>query len=366
MVKQKIAFFLPSLDGGGVRRMVVTLANALVEEDYEVDIVVCKKKGSYLKLIDHKVNIVNLNCSRVILSTFKLASYLNERKPNILYSGIEHTSIVAILAEKVSRVKTKVIVGAHTTLSNFINNANNKKNSLFIPYLIRKLYPSAHKILAVSNGVAEDLEKYLKKKDHISVVYNPVVCSWIYEKAQEPVEDWILEIDKKLLLAVGRLTDAKDYPTMLMAFKKSLENTSASSHLLIVGEGELREEVESCIKELGLHNNVSLVGFRSNPYKYMKQADAFILTSKWEGLPTVLIEAMSLGCPIISTDCKSGPNEILEGGKEGYLVPVGNIEEIAKGINEVLVNPIIPSEKSIRRFEEKQIVQEFIDHFKVG
>jgi len=205
-----------------------------------------------------------------------------------------------------------------------------------MPFLMRLFYPWADKVVAVSKGVADDLVRITRlPKDKIQVIYNPVVTSEFFIKAEEPLDHpWFKPGEPPVILGVGRLTEAKDFPTLIRAF--TLVRKERPARLMILGEGEDRPKLDALVKELGLEKDVALPGFVENPYKYMKRAAVFVLSSKWEGLPTVLIEAMALGTPVVSTACPSGPSEILEGGKWGRLVPVGDVEALAKAIVEAL------------------------------
>jgi glycosyltransferase involved in cell wall biosynthesis len=193
-------------------------------------------------------------------------------------------------------------------------------------------YPWADAIVAVSKGVADDLARVARlPRDRIKVIYNPVVTEALFRKAEEPLEHpWFLSGCPPVILGVGRLTAAKDFPTLIRAFARVRESQLA--RLLILGEGEKRDSLEKLVRELRLERDVSMPGFMDNPYAYMRKSSIFVLSSCWEGLPNVLIEAMACGCQVISTNCPSGPEEILRGGHYGKLVPVGDAEALAKAI----------------------------------
>jgi glycosyltransferase involved in cell wall biosynthesis len=214
--------------------------------------------------------------------------------------------------------------------------------------MMRRLYPKADRIVAVSQGVANDLISLLNlPHEKVTVIYNPIVTPELFEQAKQPVScSWFEQNRLPVILAVGRLTKAKDYPTLFRAF--SLVRQIRPAKLLILGEGEERANLERLAIELGIQNDVSMPGFVDNPFAFMAKASVFVLSSAWEGLPTVLIEALACGCPVVATDCRSGPREILDNGRYGHLVPVGDHEALAKAILETLDNPDFPADRQTR------------------
>jgi glycosyltransferase involved in cell wall biosynthesis len=183
-------------------------------------------------------------------------------------------------------------------------------------------------VIAVSRGVAEDLIRAGVPRRLVHTVYNPVVSEQLLEDSKKPCDHPWLNADLiPTILAVGRLEPQKDYATLIRAF--SLLEPKHNARLLILGEGSLRTELQALVDTLGLSEQVQLAGFVSNPYAYMSRAAVFAMSSRWEGLPTVLIEALACGTEVVSTDCPSGPSEILEGGKWGLLVPCGSPEALA-------------------------------------
>jgi glycosyltransferase involved in cell wall biosynthesis len=202
----------------------------------------------------------------------------------------------------------------------------------------RLLYAQADMITAVSQGVKDDLiEKLHLSADKIMVVYNPIVTSDLPQLADEPVNHpWFAE-DVPVILGVGRLVEEKDFPTLIRAF--ALVRAQRPCRLLILGEGHGREELEHLAQELGIQADVDLPGFDKNPFKYMARCTVFVLSSRFEGLPGVLIQAMACGTAVISTDCPSGPSEIITAGRDGLLVPVADGAALADCLNELLANP---------------------------
>ena len=346
-IERKVAFFLPSLAGGGAERVLLNLANGFAQQGYKVDLVLAQATGPYLRQITPQVNTVNLGARRTLTSLYSLMTYLRQTQPEALIAGLDHANLVAIWAKYLSGVPTRVLVTVHGQLSEKIA-GNPTIPEKFLAFLLRKFLPSADKIITVSNGVADDLSEVLRlKRDTITTIYNPVVSSSLFEKAKAPVTDpWPDAPSLPIVIAIGRLDKQKDFPNLIRAF--GLVRRQLTCKLLILGEGEQRPYLENLIHELDLENDVSLPGFVDNPYAFLKRAQVFVLSSVWEGLPTVLIEALALGVPVVSTDCKSGPREILKDGKYGALVPVGDHTALAEAILQVLrerkTNNIVPVE----------------------
>jgi glycosyltransferase involved in cell wall biosynthesis len=214
-----------------------------------------------------------------------------------------------------------------------------RAKKLFRLQLAGRFYPWADAIIAVSDGVADDVARVTSlPRESITTIHNPVVTPELQEKMRAPLDHpWFAPGNPPVLLAVGRLVDQKDFPTLLKAFARV--RAVRKARLIILGEGKERPELEALTGKLGVASDVDLPGFVLNPFPYMIRASALVLSSAWEGLPGVLIEAMACGCPVVSTDCPSGPAEILNGGAYGPLVPVGDDAALAKAILSVLEAP---------------------------
>lgn len=333
--KFKIALFLPSLRGGGAERVMLNLARGFAEKEYEVDLILTKAEGPYLSQVPDRVRIIDLKSPRVLYSLAGLIRYLRQEKPQVLLSALDHANVVALWAKKLSRMPTRIVISVHNTISRESANALSFKDRLK-PLWTRFFYSSADAVITVSKGVAEDLIRFTNlPREKVHVIYNPVITPELFAKAEEPLEHpWFASNEPPVVLSVGRLTPQKDYSTLIRAF--ALVRKEMSAHLMILGEGEERPKLEALVKELGLEQEVSLPGFVDNPYKYVKHASVFVLSSKWEGFGNVLVEAMAVGTPVVSTDCESGPREILEDGKYGKLVPVGDAKLMAKAILETM------------------------------
>lgn len=326
----KIAIFLPSLRGGGAERVMLHLARGFVESGYDVDLVLAKCEGSYLSQLPKNVNVVDLKARRVLTSLPGLVRYLRQARPAALLSAMDHSNIIALWAKRLARVQMRVVVSVHVVFSIGVKNSYGRGRLL--PYIVRWCYGWADGVVAVSQGVADDLSNAIDLPcERICVIYNPVVVPELFELANESVSHpWCHVDDVPIVLSVGRLTTQKDYPTLLKAF--SLAKRERIVRLIILGEGEGRAELEEMVRDLNLEDVVDMPGFVKNPYAYMSKATVFVLSSAWEGFGNVLVEAMAVGTPVVATDCPSGPAEILENGKWGRLVPVGDANALAAAV----------------------------------
>jgi glycosyltransferase involved in cell wall biosynthesis len=356
---KRVAIFLVSLEGGGSERIALNLAQGFAERGLEVDLVLQRAKGPYLDQVSDKIRIVDLRAGRMALAIFPLISYLRRERPPFLLSLMMGANIIAILSKKLARVDTRLMISEHLTISVATQNAGSLRGR-YLPLLAKRIYPWADGIVAVSEGVAEDLAHILglpRKK--IEVIYNPVITPELLEKAREPVDHpWFQPGEPPVILGVGRLTEQKDFPTLLRAF--ALVRKERAARLVILGEGEDRPQLKALVDELGIAEDVDMPGFVDNPYGYMAGAAVFALSSRWEGLPTVLIEAMALGKPVVATDCPSGAREILNDGRYGTLVPVGDAKRLAAGISGMLEHPVEPFPAWVDRFRPDCTIQAYL------
>ena len=332
----KLAIFLTSLDGGGAERSMVNLMKGLVDRGIDLDVVLVKREGPFVPLIPSEARIIDFGGKRLIASVFDLVNYLNTEKPSALLSSLEDTNVVAIIAKKLAKVTVRLAVNVQNTVSQEFRYGTSLKKRL-APLIVRLFYPQADVIVPVSEGVAQDLISLGLPPQLIKVIHNPVVTPELKQKATEPIEHpWFAPNQPPVILAVGRLDKQKDFPTLIQAF--ALVRPKNPAKLMILGEGSDRSSLESLIQELGLEEDIALPGFVDNPYAYMANADVFVLSSLYEGLPTVLIEALAGGTPVIATDCPSGPREILDNGNYGKLVTIGDTQEIATAILSTLAS----------------------------
>ncbi len=341
MLRGIVSLFVPNLAGGGAERVMVNLANGLAARGLCVEMVLLKKVGPYLADLDRGVRVVELGVGGVRAGVIPLARYLRRQRPVVLLSALDYANAGAVLAARLSRVATPVILTVHITQSQAAAHETDLHHAL-VRTAMRCTYPRADAIVAVSKGVADDMLTRLRvDPERVHVIYNPVITPRLGALASEPVDHpWFGDGQPPVVVGMGRLTEQKDFPTLLRAV--AVASSTVDFRLLILGEGSGRAELEQMIADLGLTNRVALPGFVSNPFAYMARSALFVLSSAWEALPTVLIEALALGLPVVSTDCLSGPAEILAGGRYGRLVPVGDAVALAGAIVEELRSPRPP------------------------
>jgi glycosyltransferase involved in cell wall biosynthesis len=357
---KKIAIFIPALFGGGAERSMLKLSESIVNAGYKVDLVLARAEGPYLVEVPKSLRLIDLKARRVLTSLPALIRYLRLEKPFALIS-ILHANIIAIIAKRFAGVSTRVIISERNTLSYDVRNNLSDLRMRLTPKLVRYFYPLADGIVAVSKGVADDLNKVIKSdRKRIHVIYNPIVTAEFKKKTRIVIKHpWFEDGEPPVILAVGRLTAQKDFSTLIKAFNKVRRIRPV--RLMILGEGEERLSLESLIKFFGMEHDIHLPGFIANPYPYMVRSSLFVLSSKWEGLPGVLIEALYCRIPVIATDCPSGPREILAGGNFGQLVPVGNVDAIAMAITAALDgNKIIPPRESWQLYRSEVILKNYL------
>lgn len=326
---KKIAFLLPDLRGGGAEKVALLLSNEFVHQGFKVDILLQKAEGELLAALDERINVIDLKCSRLRNVFYPLLRYLTAERPDALLALMWPLTLLAVTAFKCARLSGRIITSDHTTFSQ----APLLKNKLirkFFKSSLPLIYPFADARLVVSNGVADDLANLGRlKRDSITVINNPVAASSKSFTTQQSQAVW-QGFQSKKIIAVGALKWAKNYPLLLQAFAKLLEKENAM--LTVVGQGELIVELEDLTKKLDIHKYVQFVGFSDAPLSWMESADLLVLSSHYEGLPMVLVESLVVGTPIVSTDCKSGPREILCDGKYGKLVPVGDVDALSQAM----------------------------------
>lgn len=351
-----IAIFLPSLMGGGAERMMVNIANEFSKQGYQVDLVLAQLKGPYLSHVSGRVRLIDLQSSRVIKSLIPLTKYIRQEKPNVLLSAMNYANVIAIISKLLSFSTTKVFISERSILSQSLSKLD-KTAALALRTIIKLTYPLADKNICISKSVENDLIKTIRiKNSKLTTIYNPVIDDYFFKKSQENIDHpWFNEEKFSVILGVGRFFPVKGFTELIKSFK-IVNSAKKNTKLIILGDGPLRVELETLVKELKIEEDVFMPGFVNNPYPYMKMASVFVLSSHYEGFGNVLVEAMACGTSVISTNCPGGPSEILEDGKWGKLVPLGDINAMANAIFDTLSNS--KSEKNNNSYERAM-------HFKV-
>jgi glycosyltransferase involved in cell wall biosynthesis len=337
-----VAIFLMDVQGGGAERVMLNLAEGLSLSGLQVDLVLVQAIGDYLDVIPDHVRLVTLDCPRLISAVPALRRYLQQNRPKALISALEDTNIIAVLAKVWAGGPTRLIVTVHNQLSQEVKHAKNLKRR-WVPFLLRWIYPGAEAVVGVSKGVVADLSHFGIAAHRTHAIYNPIITPAFLARSVMPVaHPWFQPHQPPVILGVGRLNEQKDFVTLIQAFAQVRQGRSA--RLMILGEGPERPRLEALIAELGLGDAVSLPGFVPNPYDYMAAAGLVALSSAWEGFGNVLVEAMAMGTPVVSTNCDSGPAEILVDGQYGQLVPVGDAGAMAGAICATLDQTTCPDQ----------------------
>lgn len=347
----KIIFFLPTLGAGGAERTIIQLANTFVNKGISVSLVVCDLTGENRKLLPEvhsEINLINLDCGRVIKAFGPLRKLIAGNSYDAIISTQTHANLVSIFAKVAAKSSSILIVREVSTPSKNGKRTGAAKKALRA--LVQSAYRYADKVVCVSDGVQEDFKRFYNYKlDNVTTIYNPVLDDSYFEKLKAPTDHIFFQPHTKVIMGVGRLTEAKNFQLLINSFSE-LYKKHPECRLIILGEGELRHELESLIHSLNLDEVVSLPGFDPNPYAYFKYADLFVLSSNWEGLPGVLIQALASNIKVVSTDCPSGPAEILSQSEYGILTECDNIQAMSTSMNKALYGSYIDYDKT--KFDE--------------
>lgn len=376
---EHIALFAPVLNDGGVARVMVNLAGAFAARGHRVDLVVGRMENHWKDRLPVGATVIRvarrslvrgwLHAARadpgamgaLIYSMLRsgkpgsrlrylpgLLAYCRAARPTVVVSAGTVANLMALWAHRLAGDSARVVACEHNNLSGKVSggraHATGKLGA--VARLVGRVYARADAIVAVSDGVADDLSAVTGlARERIATIANPVITPALLASARAPLDHpWFAPGAPPVVLGVGRLVPAKDFATLLRAFAKVL--AARDARLVILGEGNQRESLEALAEALGIGSDVAFPGYVENPYAYMAHAAAFVLSSRWEGLVGVLIEAMACGCPVVSTDCPSGPAEILKGGTLGPLVPVGDHGALGEAILAVLDSP--PDPRTLR------------------
>lgn len=333
-----IAIFNPWPGHGGSDRMLVNLSRGLVDLGQMVDFLVRRPDGPYLSLLPPQVRVVELGTSHFLRILLPLSRYLRQERPAVLLSAMR-SDREALRGRRLAAVTTRIFVRIETNLSQR-DSQRNLLRRWRSRCRVHALFPQADGLIAVSRGVAEEVTKIPGvAPEKIHAVQNPVVSPELTALAASPVDHpWFTTEGPPVILAAGGMRRSKDFPTLIRAFARV--RGRRPGRLVVLGEGRQRRKLEVIAARLGVDCDVSFPGFVTNPYAYMAKASLLVLSSAWEGSPNVLVEALAVGTPVVATDCRSGPREILQDGRYGPLVPVGDAEAMAGAITRTLDAPL--------------------------
>ncbi len=332
-----VAFLLPDLRPGGAERVCVTLANAFIEAGLTVDVVLRQKQGELLDSLSPAVTIHSLEARRVRDALWPFVAYLKAASPASVLAAMWPITSLAVAARALSGVPCRVVTSDHGVLSRS-GPGRPGLPRLVMTLSMRASYGRADGVVGVSRGVAADVAALAGLPvGRTTTIYNPIT-PLPEPAAPDPDIMAAWTAGGPRLVTVGTLKAVKDHATLLQALVRVRQAHDA--RLLILGEGSERSKLEALVAELGLTGAVQMPGFRPDPHGYVAHADAFVLSSRNEGFGNVLVEAMACGTPVVSTDCPTGPGEILDGGRFGPLTPVGDADALAAAILETLSAPL--------------------------
>lgn len=361
-MKRKVGILITSLAGGGAERVVSILLNEL-KNDYDITLVLMNETIVYEIPTDINIEYlenVDLNESSIkkIIKLpylgWKYKTLSKQKGFDASLSFMYRPNFINIFA-KFFGMKSKCIISERNTASQTYK--GNSLSAYIGKFLVKNLYPKADLVIPNSHGNAEDLvQNFAVDSKKIKVIQNPVDIDKIHQMSEEEVWDISFK-DKFTFISVARLDKHKNHDITIKAYAQI---ASSENQLLILGQGDQKEYLESLINEINLENNVKLLGFQKNPYKYMSKSDCFILSSNREGFPNVLVEALACGLSVISTDCKSGPREIIENNNCGLLYPVENIDDLVKKMKYFLCHNFVREEiQIIEKFKMVNILNKF-------
>jgi glycosyltransferase involved in cell wall biosynthesis len=357
----RLLVFRTTLDQGGADRVTITLLRGLDRARFEPRLVMMKRTGVYLGDVPADVPIDCLDAASLWHCVPALTRYLRAHRPDVFFSLDSGGNIPAVMAHRLAGAPGRIVLSERNILW---NGGKSAKRALQVA-LKGVLYRGADAVTAVSRGVGDDLAATLRlPSNRIEVVYNPMLTDDLDRQAAEPVEHpWFAE-PTPIVLAAGRLVPQKDYATMIRAF--AAVRAGRPARLFILGDGPARPSLEAEVARLGLGADVWFGGFDKNPFKYMARCTVFVLSSRNEGLPGSLIQAMACGAPVVSTDCPSGPSEIIsEPGRNGFLVPVGDVAALAERVAHLIDHPAERAElarrgrDAVQRFEAAAAIERY-------
>jgi len=323
----RVSFFLASLRGGGAERSVVNLCDYFIDQGYDVDLVLVDYVGQYISILNKKVNIFNFSKRRSFHSIFSLRKYILKRQPDILMSSVINLNLILIFTKLIifNKIKTKIFLNQVNHMTSAMSKSQNNLTYFekFKFKTITLLYSFSDGLISMSQGVMEDMKSYgMLKNSNLTYIYNP-----IYRDNLIPVENALPHFTKPTFISVGRLEYQKNFFFLLKAFAKVREKINCQ--LIILGQGSEESDLKKYSRSLNIMDDVNFLGFVENPYSYMQRADTFVLSSRWEGFGNVIVEALACGIQIVSTNCNSGPSEILDNGKYGFLAEVDEVEKFS-------------------------------------
>ena len=363
---KKISVILPSLENGGAERLHIYLANEWIKENYKIDFIILKNKNQLIDLLDKRIKIKIINVNKIRYSFFYLFYYFIISRTNIVVCAMWPLTSITLIAKKLSFSKAKIFTVDHCPYSNnYSKDLNIPNNKLF--GLIRFTYPLANKNIVVSEAIKKEFIKYANIDQ--SKIYT--INNGIYYKKEDLIKNnslkkklFNINDDVKCIVSIGNLKPQKNFLNLIKATQIVLKNNYLK--LFIIGDGIQYNILKEYIYNNKLQNKIFLLGYKNNVMPYLVNSDIYVNSSDYDGFPLVLIEALISGTNIVSTDCESGPSEILENGKLGKLVPVKDTNALAFAIEDTLNNKInknINNSKNIDKYDIHSVSKNYMKLF---
>ncbi len=361
IIRPDITVVIGSMRIGGAERATLNLINGLSKSGLKVELVLLYKVGNFLDLIDSNINIINLNRRKASQGIGAFRKYLKENDPNKLLVIQNHIQLMVLIAVKLSSWKGRIILNEQSTYSKNLTGVKGNLQRM----LSRILFSRADIITAVSEGAANDLKREIPKLgSKICVIPNAVITDHLLQVKDKSIEHPFFHQGYQIIISAGRFISSKNFDLLIKAFL--VYNKDKKAKLILLGDGEEMHHLKRLSATLDLKEEISFPGFVADPCIYFSKADLFVLSSDYEGLPGVLIEALACGCKVVSTDCESGPAEILENGKFGLLTPVGEVDAMVRNIEKAL-NSTVDGKSLMARandFHVDKVVLEYLKLFK--
>ena len=350
----KICVITPRYMISGVALAQHRFARALAAAGHQVDLIIGRVDPGLTISPSPGVNVIVLDLPKVRNMIVPLWRYLRRERPEVVFSAEDHLNTLVTLVAMAARSPAKISGSSRVTPFDTYSNVPFTKRWV-LKHLSRLSFRRADVLSCVSEDMVGQYRTVFGPKAPHVAIYNIVDDAASRERMSEPVDEpWLTDKQTPVIIAAGSLAPWKGFADLIDAMAK----VRSDARLIILGEGPLRADLEAQVARLGLADRVKLPGFATNPLKYFTRADVFVLSSTVEGLPNVLVEAMMCGCTPVATDCPTGPREVLDGGRFGYLVPVRDPDALASGIERALDQPIAPDllAEAVRPFEEKTVV----------
>lgn len=366
MNKHKILFILHDLGGGGAERVFINIANGFIKKGISVEILVGRVNVQYPALLDKGVSITVTGCKNLIDNLWKLPGCIKGKDYTHIFTASDTYSIASVILKNVLFLKHKTIATLHYDLPHQISILP-WLNQIYMTLTNKYFIANADKIVAVSNGVGSGFEAVVKKKlFNLITIYNPVFDDGIFNSSLESVDEQFFYNNKKTLISIGKLTNTPKNQELLINAFYILSKTESNVQLIFLGEGEDKNRFIELAKNLGVADKIHFLGFKTNPYKYIAHSDLLVVSSDTEGFGNVIVEALALGVNVVSTDCPSGPKEILENGKYGFLSPVNDPIKLAETIKKALKSPIDSNILKVyaQKFATHNIIEQYCELLK--